>query len=82
MERNIYRASIDAEVVGHYSSMTKAMQVLTAKAIKSKDGYNGFVDIYDPDDTIMPTKEGDADGYKCLRHRVVRGGDAGWYWND
>jgi hypothetical protein len=80
--KNIYRASIDDKVVGHYPSMSAAMKVLTSKAIKKANGYNGFVDVYDPDYTIMPRKEAEEDGYKLIRHRVVRGGDAGWYWND
>ena len=78
----IYRASIDIKVVGHFKSMSAAMKVLTAAAIKDAGGYNGYVDVYDPDDKIMPSKGSEDDGYKCMRHRVVRGGDAGWYWND
>lgn len=78
----IYRASIDIKVVGHFKSMSAAMKVLTAAAIKDDGGYNGYVDVYDPNDEIMPSKGPEDDGYKCMRHRVVRGGDAGWYWND
>jgi hypothetical protein len=81
-KRHIYRASIDAKVVGHFTSMTAAMKALSAKAIKDADGYNGYVDVYDPNDTIMPMKGPEEDDYKCMRHRVTRGGDVGWYWND
>jgi hypothetical protein len=81
-DKHIYRASIDTKVVGHFTSMSAAMKVLTARAIKDACGYNGYVDVYDPDDTIMPMKGPEEDDYKCMRHRVVRGGDAGWYWND
>jgi hypothetical protein len=79
--KHIYRASIDTKVVGHFTSMTAAMKVLTAHAIKEAGGYNGYVDVYDPKDTIMPMQSPDENNYKCMRHRVVRGGDAGWYWN-
>ena len=78
----IYRASIDTKVVGHFKSMSAAMKALTSAAIKSAGGYNGYVDVYDPNDEIMPMKGPEDDDYKCMRHRVVRGGDAGWYWND
>jgi hypothetical protein len=81
-DKHIYRASIDTKVVGHFTSMSAAMKVLTARAIKDACGYNGYVDVYDPDDTIMPMKGPEEDDYKCMRHRVARGGDAGWYWND
>jgi hypothetical protein len=81
-DKHIYRASIDTKVVGHFTSMSAAMKVLTARAIKDACGYNGYVDVYDPDDTIMPMKGPEEDDYKCMRHRVVRGGDAGWYWNE
>lgn len=80
-DKHIYRASIDAKVVGHFTSMTAAMKVLSARAIKAADGYSGYVDVYDPDDTIMPMTGPHEGDYKCMRHRVVRGGDAGWYWN-
>jgi hypothetical protein len=81
-EKHIYRASIDTTVVGHFTSMTAAMKVLTASAVKDAGGYNGYVDVYDPQNTIMPMKGAEDDGYKCMRHRVVDGGDVGWYWND
>ena len=82
--QNIYRASIDTKVVGHFPSMSAAMKVLTAAAIKSAGGYNGYVDVYDPNDEIMPMKGPQDDGYKCMRHRVVDGGrgNSGWFWND
>lgn len=80
--QNIYRAHIDSRVVGHFKSMSAAMKVLTAAAIKAEGGYNGYVDVYDPNNEIMPSKGPEDDGYKCMRHRVVRGGDVGWYWND
>ena len=82
--KHIYRASIDTKVVGHFTSMSGAMKVLTARAIKSEGGYNGYVDVYDPKDKIMPMKGPEQDGYKCMRHRVVDGGvgNNGWYWND
>ncbi len=82
--QNIYRASIDTKVVGHFPSMSAAMKVLTAAAIKSEFGYNGYVDVFDPNDEIMPGKGAEKDGYKCMRHRVVDGGrgNSGWFWND
>ena len=82
--QNIYRASIDIKVVGHFPSMSAAMKVLTSAAIKSVGGYNGYVDVYDPNNEIMPMKGPEDDGYKCMRHRVVDGGrgNSGWFWND
>jgi hypothetical protein len=83
-DKHIYRASIDGKVVGHFTSMSAAMKVLTARAVKDARGCSGYVDVYDPDDTIMPSKGAEDDGYKCMRHRVVDGGvgNSGWFWND
>jgi hypothetical protein len=83
-DKHIYRASIDGKVVGHFISMSAAMKVLTARAVKDALGCSGYVDVYDPDDTIMPMKGPEEDDYKCMRHRVVDGGrgNSGWFWND
>jgi hypothetical protein len=79
-----FRASIDETVVGYFSSMSAAMKALSSRAIKEEGGYNGYVDVYDPEDKILPGKEAQPDGYKLLRHRVVDGGagNNGWFWND
>lgn len=83
-EKHIWRASIDTKVIGHFTGMHAAMKALSARAIKAEGGYNGYVDVYDPNDTIMPMKGPDSDNYKCMRHRVVDGGrgNNGWFWND
>lgn len=68
-------------LIGLFPSMTAAMKALPASVCNGDDGY---VDVYDPCDKIMPNKAADACGYKCVRHRVVDGGigNNGWFWND
>jgi hypothetical protein len=76
-----YRASKGGKIIGYYSSMTSAMKALPKSLLKTTDGY---VEVYDPENIIMPSKSAEEDGWKLMRHRVCgnKYGGNGWYWND
>lgn len=78
-QKNIWRASIDADVIGFFPSLSQAKKALSVKAIRAAFGQNGYVDVYDPKKKIW-TGDADENGYRSAAHRVT-GRDGGWYCN-